>query len=312
MDARRLRAFVAVAEGLSISLAAQRLGYAQSSLSAQLRALEAELGSQLFLRTSTGVELTVVGRAVLPYARRSLDLDAEIHQIASGARPVTRIGALPTLVDHWLPELLVALAHDEQARSRQLDDFGEAPAKMSEISVVTGSRAQLTTQLAGAQLDLVFVFDNGVPTTGQHLVVAQDEVVVVSGPHHALAERDSVGLTELLDWEFLVAEAGCTSQMLVDRLGRDIGLLSPTAMVTGSMAALRHIASNGRGLALLPRLSVEDDLRSGALVELAIREPLPSIGIEARWAEDLGASAGTVRVLLEFARRAAPGLAQTA
>lgn len=298
-----------MAEGLSISVAAQRLGYAQSSVSTQLRALEDELGVALFTRTSTGVELAAAGETLLPYARQSLELDAEMQRVVTSGRPRLRIGALPSLVDHWLPELLVALTNNDRTRARQLPD---SPAASTEITVMSGPRTQLSEKLADGRLDLIFLFDNGVATTGPHLLVARDQVIVVAGSRHPLAGRDGVSMSELLDWEFLIAEAGCTSQMLVDRLGRDVGRMTPTAMVTGSLTALRHIAGNGHGLALLPRLSVEQELQAGELVEISVHEPLSSIGIEARWREPLGAAEGVVGELLRFARRAEPGLAQTA
>src|SRR5690242_16662606 len=58
VDSRRLRAFVMVAELGGITAAADRLGYAQSSLSAQLRSLETELGVAVLRRTNAGVSLT--------------------------------------------------------------------------------------------------------------------------------------------------------------------------------------------------------------------------------------------------------------
>lgn len=73
MELRHLRFFVAVAEEGSVTLAAEkRLHTAQPSLSRQLRALEQEVGVELFMRGARGVELTAAGRAFLDHARLAL------------------------------------------------------------------------------------------------------------------------------------------------------------------------------------------------------------------------------------------------
>src|SRR5438309_8574767 len=71
MDLRRLRYFVAVAEG-SVGRAAVRLRMAQPPLSVQIRKLESEVGTSLFRRDTRGMELTAAGRALLSRAREAL------------------------------------------------------------------------------------------------------------------------------------------------------------------------------------------------------------------------------------------------
>src|SRR5437879_2878667 len=102
VDSRHLRAFLAVADHGAISAAAARLGYAQSSVSDQIKGLERELGVTLLNRVSTGAVLTESGVRLLPYARRMLDLDAQMRRTAAGMRPALRIGAVETLAAAWL------------------------------------------------------------------------------------------------------------------------------------------------------------------------------------------------------------------
>ncbi|MFI5835881.1 LysR family transcriptional regulator [Micromonospora sp. NPDC051300] len=90
MDLDRVRAFAAAAEWMNFTAAAEELGLAQPSLSARIRALETDLGVELFSRRRRQVELTAAGRTFLPHARALLDLAAEARRdVLRAARPAS-------------------------------------------------------------------------------------------------------------------------------------------------------------------------------------------------------------------------------
>ncbi|MER5559354.1 LysR family transcriptional regulator [Streptomyces sp. NPDC048491] len=82
---QHLRAFCEVADELSFTRAAKNLNYAQSSITAQIRSLEASFGVPLFDRGGRQVALTPAGERLLPHARRVIRLLAEAHQDVRGA-----------------------------------------------------------------------------------------------------------------------------------------------------------------------------------------------------------------------------------
>src|SRR4051794_25715284 len=109
MDLRQLKTFRAVADSLSFTRAADALDYAQSSVTAQIRALEDELGVRLFDRLGRRVALTEAGLRLLAYADKMLDLaDEAAHAIAEGDEPSGQliIAAPETLSTYRLPPLL--------------------------------------------------------------------------------------------------------------------------------------------------------------------------------------------------------------
>ncbi len=281
-----------VAETGGISAAAERLGYAQSSLSAQLRRLEQELGVTVVVRTSTGASLTDAGRRLLPYAREALEIDERMRSAAADSRPRLRIGAPETLAGEWLPDIVTALGYG-----------AGGPDADAEISVVVGSRERLAEQLAAGELDLAFHFDDGSRTAGPSAVVGHEEVVLVTGPAHPLAGATEVTEADVLAADFLVAEPGCSSTVLYDRLSRDLPARSRAATAAGSLPALRRLAAHGRGLALLPRLAVVRDLEDGGLVDLPLATRPGPVAIEARWRRDPGQAEPTLRAVLRLARR---------
>ena len=113
MELRHLEAFVAVADELHFSRAADRLHMAQSPLSQRIRTLEAELGVRLFERTNRRVRLTPAGERILREARTTVRA-AEATQRAAqrvrdGETGVLRLGFVASAAFLRLPELLRAL-----------------------------------------------------------------------------------------------------------------------------------------------------------------------------------------------------------
>jgi DNA-binding transcriptional LysR family regulator len=110
LNLRHLTSFVAVAEHLHFTRAADQLGVAQPALSQQIRKLERELGVELFIRESRKVELSEFGKALLPRARRLLNQAAiarkEILEMSGLQRGHLRVGASGTIAAFLLPELL--------------------------------------------------------------------------------------------------------------------------------------------------------------------------------------------------------------
>ena len=294
MDSRQLRAFLTVVETGGISSAADALGYAQSSISDQLRNLERELGVPVLNRTSVGTVPTDAGTRLLPYARRLLDLDSELRRAVTGRRPLLRIGALQSLADEWLPEILTAFDH------------GAAGPDTADVTVTVASRNRLAEELAEGRLDAVFTLSSGPSHDGPSAVLGHDRVVLVAAPSHPLANVHPLTLDDVKRSEFLVTEIGCIYRQCFDEFGRDIGPSLRIAMITGSLHALRRLAVNGRGAALLPRFSVQSELESGDLVMLDLKEGPVDLTVEARWRPGLGPAEKPLQALVELTRRFSP------
>jgi DNA-binding transcriptional LysR family regulator len=112
MNFQRLRYFVAVAEELSFSRAAERLHMAQPPLSYQIKRLEEELGAQLFHRTKRSVRLTDAGRLLLAEARGLLvhaEQTASVaHHVGQGEVGRLTVGFVPSAANRVLPPILRA------------------------------------------------------------------------------------------------------------------------------------------------------------------------------------------------------------
>lgn len=240
---RDLRYFVAVAEELHFTHAAERLFISQPALSKQIRMLERQLGADLFERDHQGVRLTVVGAALLPHARRVLD------EWAAAAEAVERAKAdqLATLVVGMSTSpgrggLLPAI------RSR----FGEAcPAARIELRQV--SWADSSAGLADGSVDVAFVW-LPLPEEERYawVVVAEEPRHVALPDTHPLADCAEIDFADLLDEPFIAIpeSAGVLRAYwlaLDDRAGRPPRIGAEAASADETYEAL----VDGRGVCLL-------------------------------------------------------------
>lgn len=181
MDLKGVRAFCRVAEGGGFSRAAATLGFAQSVLSRQVSALEAELGGRLFHRTGRGVLPTELGSALLPRARALL---AEADQLAAEARGESDspsgsvdLGVVPG----WAQPLVSTLT------SRVLADYPRIRLRVHEAY-----SGQIEAWVANGQVE-VAVFNRyrrGTVIRGADLMARTDMVLVGPKGHPALKQRE--------------------------------------------------------------------------------------------------------------------------
>ncbi len=191
---RDLRYFVAVAEELHFTRAAERLFISQPALSKQIGMLERQLGAPLFERNRHGVSLTPVGAALLPHARRVLaewDTAWAAAERAKATQRATLVVGMSTSPGRG--GLLPAI------RSRFTAIHPEATVKLRQVSWDDS-----TAGLADGTADVAFVW-LPVPKPGRYtwVVVAEEPRLVAMPATHRLAGQAVVNVSDLLDEPFL-------------------------------------------------------------------------------------------------------------
>ncbi|SED11894.1 DNA-binding transcriptional regulator, LysR family [Streptomyces sp. PAN_FS17] len=196
---RDLRYFVAVAEELHFTRAAERLYVSQPALSKQVRALERHLGVELFRRDPQGVTLTEAGAALLPHARRVLDAWSE----GSAALQAARVAARSTLVVGMSTSpgrggLLPAI------RSRFTAAHPDTVLRLRQVGW-----EDPTAGLADGDADIAFVW-LPLPDAERYgwTVVAEEPRLVALPQTHPLASRPEIDFADLMDEPFLALPAG--------------------------------------------------------------------------------------------------------
>ncbi|QIY80486.1 LysR family transcriptional regulator [Chromobacterium violaceum] len=246
MELRHLRYFLAVAEELHFTRAAERLHIGQPPLSQQIQALEAELGAPLFRRHQRKVELTAAGQQLLPRARQiladSAAAAAAVRRAADGETGELRIGFTSSLP--LTPILHHSLQHYRQA-------YPEVRLTLSEMFTAGQFDA-----LERRQLDLGFVRFNG-PTPSPLIRVEElhrDRLLAVVPSAHPLAERKTLPL-KLLAGEPLIGyprESGSGLSDVVRQLALQNGLELKMVQEAGEAITQIGLVAAGVGIAILP------------------------------------------------------------
>lgn len=302
MELRHLKTFLAVARTLNFTRAAEQVHLAQSSVTEQIQALEADLDAALFDRSRRKLALTEAGKRLQDYAGDLLSLAEEARAGVAQAAGVTAgtlsVGALETLCVARLPPLLAAFRQAHPATELQLK--------------VAGS-ATLRSGVKSGALDIGFTFGDPLPAAGvESEVIGREPLVVIAPPRHRLAGRAAVHAADLADEAFLVTEPGCVYRQMFEAAFPVSPHGAPRrprlAGEFGSIAAIVRLVESGLGCAIVPALVAED--AHARLTVLAWAGDAADVPVAMSWR----ARRTQPAVLREFlaAARQSPGIVTTA
>ena len=245
MELRHLRYFVAVAEELHFSRAAERLHVAQPPLSQQIRKLEDELGVRLLERTRRRVQLTDAGRVVLEEARRTLSQAERVLNAARGAAEgsvgLLRVGFSSSAPYTTLPAILRTF------RAR-------FPGVV--LNLVERSTEEQVGMLAAGALDVGFL-RRPIPDAPESLVVRtilHEPLILALPQEHRLRRQRSIPVRSLAGEPFVLfprqAAPGLYDEIMA--LCRRSGFVPRVAQEAVQMQTIVSLVSAGLGVAIVP------------------------------------------------------------
>ncbi|GAA2917475.1 LysR substrate-binding domain-containing protein [Streptomyces thioluteus] len=242
MQLQQLRYFATVAELRHFTRAAEALHVAQPSLSQQIRALERELGADLFHRARGNITLTDAGEALLPLARRILaDTDTarrEAQEVAQLRRGRVRLGAPPSLCASLVPDVLRAY----HARFPGIELF-----------IDEGGSQDLVRSLAAGGLDLALIITPlgvGAPAL-ETTELLREDLVVVSAPSVPMPRR-RMRVEDLRGLPMVMFRRGYDLREITITACRAAGFEPSFTVEGGEMDAVLGFVRAGLGVAVVP------------------------------------------------------------
>ncbi|MBR0131771.1 MAG: LysR family transcriptional regulator [Lachnospiraceae bacterium] len=257
MTITQLTTFLKIAEHGNFSAAANTLGYAQSTVTMQIKQLEEELGTELFDRLGKSVSLTAAGRRLLVYAEKMLQLEREIlADVPAGDEPTgtIKLGISESFCYNRFPKLLL-----EYTKL-----YPKVDLQLSFINHDT-----FPDLLKKGALDLVYTLNPLIERDDLRLLYKKQESLgFFVSPKHPFAEKQNIREKDLEGIPLLLTSHNCNFRhMLIDALTK-AGIRPRIALETSSKEILKQFAINELGVAFMPEMVAEEECRNGKLVRL--------------------------------------------
>ena len=267
-DLKQLRAFVAVAEEGSFTLAARRLFVTQSAVSHSLRSLEGQLSRKLLDRTAKRVVVTPDGELLLKRCHRILHELEQARRDLDGLRhwgqTRIRIGAPHTLCHFVIPSVL--------------REFRDCFPRCEPV-IEAGDTSMLLDRLAGSALDLVVGLKPRGHSEEGYRSLFRDRLAFVVSPFHPWAIDESTVKSTLGEHQFIIyAKATETHRLIEDWLIQE-GAGRKQPLVLGDMQAIKEMAKLGTGVGVVAPWVAAREIADGSLKPVHIEGP----GIEREW-----------------------------
>jgi len=257
MTFRHLKIFLAVCDHKNMTRAAKALYLSQPSVSQAIAELEAYYGVKLFERLNHRLFLTAAGERLQSYARHILNLEEQARKELSEHKEsgTLRIGASLTIGTYLLPGLISAF-HEKMPQV--------------EIFTLVENTDVLQKMLLDDRIDIGLVEG---PVNSPDIIeknIRDDELVVVCAPQHPLAKKKKVAISNLAGLSFIVREPGSGTRAIFENAMRDAGVTWKPAGIYNNIEAIKHAVRANLGLAVVPQISIEEELKAGSIVRIKV------------------------------------------
>lgn len=272
MNLRFIETFLWVARLGSFSAAAEKLNTTQASISNRIATLEAELGVKLFVRETRGCVLTPAGQAAIPKAEAVVKAATEFRDAVAdpaSIRGSVSIGTMDSIVHSFLPRLF------ERVRERY-------PGISIDLNVDTS--LNMAREIIERRVDLAMIMG---PVMAEGLInveLGEYECIWVASPKFGLGGR-RFSLADLSGYNLLAFSKNSVPHQRLVQTFVSAGLGIPPISNSNSLATIMRLATDGLGIALLPRAILKEHLAAGKLEVLDVDLEFPPLAFHAVYAD---------------------------
>jgi DNA-binding transcriptional LysR family regulator len=261
LEFRQIRYALSVAKERSFTGAAKRLNISQSAVSEQVHSLEQEIGFSLFRRTPRGIELTEPGRTFLYEAAR---IAGDVLSLSDTAR---RLKGAPS-------ETLAIAMGSGMAQIFIPRLFRKPILPGVRLDILTAPTKSIFNDLHEERIDAGIAIESDPDRVPAGLVydrLTDAPMALIAHPKHALARsRRPIDVGRLIAEPIIMSELTVGYGQVVLSLFADLGIRPEIVSVADNIETMKVIVQAGRGVAIVPRACVENEVALGVLKALAI------------------------------------------
>ena len=245
MEFKHLQTFQAVATEGSFLKAAEKLQYAQSTITLHIQKLEEELGVQLFSRQSRRTELTVAGRTLQSHADhllyRAEQLQQAMASLVTGEAGQLRIGSVEPVASVHLPVVLVA--------------FCQRYPKVR-LTLEVGVTQTISRRVAAGELDLAICSPPAANLNLDFQSLFQDPISLLVPVSHAIAKEKDITVAALAKERLILTEEHCPYRDVLEKALLSRGINPYSGVESMSSGALKQMVHYGLGIGVLPSAAI--------------------------------------------------------
>ena len=261
MDLLQLEHFLAVAEEGTFTRAAERVSRTQPAISQSIKKLEDELGMPLFTRDLHEVSLTEAGKALIDYARKMVRARDEALRMLGSLKHLSagtlNIAAHESAAVYLLP---AALRH----YLRRFPDI--------KVGIYRSRLADIPRQVVDREMHVGFVKETPPFKELTCVPVHADEMVLVASPGHPLTRRTNVTIKDLEGEPFILHRLCSTTEQKILRLFAEHNTRCRIVAEVRSFENIKQLVEEDVGLAIVPNVTVKQELAAGTMVRVALPE----------------------------------------
>ena len=258
MDIAAIKTFLAVAHERSFSRAAAKVHRTQPAVSQAVRRLEADLGEQLFDRSSKSGTITDAGKVLQNYGQRLVRLAEETESAMRELRDLRRGRVLIGANEAAVHTLLPLIGRFRQRVPEIAIDVRRVPARQIAVEVQQGS------------LDFGALTFHPTEEGLLEVAVGSDELVLLVPPSHALAGRRQVTMEEVATEPLVAHNDPSPARERVLRLFDQRHITLNMAIALPSLDGIKRAVELSLGVAMLPRRCAITEIASGRLVAVPV------------------------------------------
>lgn len=259
MNIENLQLFCQVVEEGSFSEVARKNFLTQPAITRKMNQMEEKYGTLLFDRTMGNIRLTSAGEILYPYAKEIVEYDKqslEAVRLFLGVQEKSiRIGASLTIGEYLLPRIL--------------GEFNKSY-KETKFSVTIGNTPFILSELDNHKIDIALVESEVVEDGFLVEKFANDELILVTSSEHRWKDENDITLTELIEEKMIWREKDSGMRLMIEQAFEEHNILEhiKNTMELGSLQSIKSAVEANLGVSLLPRITVEKELKYGTLCEI--------------------------------------------
>ncbi len=259
MTLRHMKIYVTVCECESVTAAAEKLYLAQPSVSLAIRELEEYYGVKLFDRISRRLYITELGKQFLNYATHIVSLFDEMEKEMKDWDSIgtLRVGSSITIGNYLLPQYV--------------NRFNEQFPQMK-VHVIIDNSENIEKRVMSNEIDFGLI--EGITHNPQIISekFMEDELVLICGKNHPFYNKEQIAVEVLPKYDFILREKGSGGRELFDSTMLVHNIEIKPVWESVSTRAIIKAVNEGLGLSILPYLLVKQDLESGTIKQIKIKD----------------------------------------